>query len=162
MKRILFALAVLLAPALAAADGYTTTALLQDNTNGATLLTAAPLNVTQTITARLSNASYSEKAQYTKIKITVAYTYSAATEVQVAWKCSTDKGVTYGTETSRDPNASTTITSYQDTIAPGAANFTLNLDWGVKGCTDIQIVFTSTAGDGSDVITVTGTAIAGS
>ena len=160
MKRFVTAIMMLTASTAFAEQGYLTVSKASTGLSAVALNAAA---ATRTMTATLTHDSTATgRPVYSKLLATVAYTYSAATTVTAQFSCSLD-GTTYGRRTSTSTAAgATTISAETGTYTTNAADATLNLEYDVRGCKAVQVLFGGADAGASDLITVTWTAVAGS
>jgi hypothetical protein len=115
---------------------------------------------TRTITENLYRAGVQQPA-YSKARLVIAYTYSAATTVTVAFKCSLD-GTNYGQVMARSVSGSTaTVSTLTDSYTTGAASANLMLEYDVRGCLAAQWLFGGASAGANDKVTVDVALIAG-
>ena len=164
MKRIalILGLGLIAAPALAD-QGYLS---VGKNTAGLTAVALNAAAATRTITVNLTDketaTTTGANAVYSKLLVTVDYTYSEATTVTAQLTCALD-GSTYGRRTSNSTaSGATTIYAETGTYTTGAASITLNLEYGVKGCKSVKVLFGGASAAAGDIVTVNYTPIAGS
>ena len=131
--------------------------------SGTNILEDAPLNgAAATLTAVFTLGDSNNPAQYTQVKITAQYTYSAATLATAVYSCSID-GTNYSVVSSRAVNAGTgTLSAYTETLAAAASASPL-IVVDVAGCAKLKVVFDGTGAPGAgDLLTVQAVAVAGS
>lgn len=93
-------------------------------------------------------------AAYSKLRLGIAYTYSAATTVTSAMTCSYDGGTTYYKRQSRSCSSGTCNTfDLTDSNAISAASETFELEYDIRGCTHVKFVLGGASADGSDLVT---------
>ena len=160
---IIAASIVLAAPqALAVEQGNLTVSTVTTSLTGVALNAAA---ATRTITANLTQHGTivsGSRPLYSKMTVTVAYTYSAATTVTAQFSCSMD-GTTYGRRTSTSTSAgASTIYAETGTYTTGAASIDLNLEYDVRGCKSVKVVLGGAGAGAGDLVTATWVAVAGS
>lgn len=109
-------------------------------------LTAAALNGaagTRTVTWTLDK-------RFTRVTVSIRYTYSAATSVSITPKTSIDGGVSYDSITAESLDitsgvATATLGTYIETLT-GTASFQIKRTYDVEGCDSMTLLF---AGGGS-------------
>lgn len=155
---IAFLLASLAVPALAD-QGYLTVSKTTTGTQFALNAAAA----TRTVTAILTHdGTTSGRPVYSKLAVTAVYVYSAATTVTVQFSCARD-GTNYGRRTSTSTVAgASTIYAETGTYTTGAASINLDLEYDVRGCASVQLLFGGAGAGAGDLVTPVWNAAAGS
>lgn len=161
MKRLrtyLITLAALLSPALAFAQIAPMTRVeTRDN-----ILSAAPLTSTQTIIVDLGKqATPSIVSQWAKARLSVFYTYGAATSVTVKFYCAID-GTNYAQLTQRLLDGTNSALASVPDAVTGTSDFQLMPEYDLRGCRKAKWVFTGGGSPtSSDVVTADLALIAG-
>lgn len=103
--------------------------------------------------------------RYSRIILTIDYTYSAATTVTVTPSASpntTSGGTTYGRKTSTAiASGAGTVSLYADTYTTSAASATFELEYDCSGRDAMKFVFGGAGAGAGDLITVYAVAVAG-
>lgn len=99
--------------------------------------------------------------KFGKLRVGVAYTYSAATTVTATMTCSMD-GTTYYRLMSRSCTLGA-CDDYKltDTYTTSAASQDYMLEYDVRGCNSVKVLFGGAGAGAGDLITVQATAIVG-
>lgn len=101
------------------------------------------------------------RAVYSKLIVTVDYTYSAASTVTAQFTCALN-GTSYGRRTSTSTaSGASTIYAETGTYTTGAANAVLNLEYDVRGCKAVKVLFGGASAGAGDLVDVTWVAVAG-
>jgi hypothetical protein len=112
---------------------------------------AEPTNVTQ-LGSQLSNVSLNAtqtltipiQKSWAKVRVGVAYTYSAATTVVATPSCQQSTGGTYYQKTTRACTAGAcAVTKQVDTYTTAGASANIELEYDVRGCLNFKVVFTA-------------------
>ncbi len=131
---------------------------LRDN-----VLSGVALNAsagTRTITANLY-AGNAPRAEYSKARLIIAYTWAAASTVTIAFSCSAD-GTNYGPVMARNISSGTaTISVLTDSYTTGGASATLGPEYDVRGCLKGKWVLGGAGAGASDLVTVDLSLVAG-
>jgi hypothetical protein len=118
--------------------------------------TAATRTVTASFDVKATNP-----APYSKWRVSVFYTYSAATTVTSVFSCSQD-GTNYSSLTSRSIAAGASAVSIvTDTYTTGGASANITLEYDVQGCRKAKVVLGGASAGAGDLVTVDWTAIVG-
>lgn len=130
MKRLLLIATLLAAPTLARAEGVSQVRTdVRDN-----ILSAVDLTTTRSIIVDLVMPGTPAKvSQWSKARLSLFYTFGAATTVTVTFYCAID-GTHYAQITQRALTGTTsTVGAAVDTFSDGA-NFSKMLEYDVRGC----------------------------
>lgn len=160
MTRLLLTLAILAAPtlAMAAPVAPSADAVQADNALSGVALNATA--ATRTLTASF-DWQKTNLAPYTKWRVSVFYTYSAATTVTAVFSCSQD-GTNYASLTSRSISAgASTVSIVTDTYTTSAASADIMLEYDIQGCRKGKIVFGGASAGSGDLVTVDWVAVVG-
>ena len=130
----------------------------------ATLLDAAPLNGTAdslTVIVRPGQ-------KYAKLEVNVDYTYSAATAVTIVMSCTKIDGQppvagsTYFRRTSSSTASGTrTVYLLSETHTTVAASASYTVEYGVRTCDKVKLVFSGASAGAGDLVTVTAQGVVG-
>lgn len=159
IRRYLFLAILLVVPSVAGAAQPTSHHFINDgSTNKDNLLEGVALNATaadRTITLNMCDIGPGKDGEcWTKLRIGIFYTYSAATTVTAQATCSID-GTNYARITSRSISGGAgTVSLFTDTYTTGAASANFTLEYGVELCQKVQIVFGGASADASDLVNV--------
>lgn len=156
MKRFLAVMLVVLGSVTArAAEAPSPLFVFRDNVLSGVALNASA--ATRTITANMYENAGRPIAAYSKARLGIYYTYSAATTVTVLFSCSTD-GTNYAQVMARNVSGATaTMSKLTDSWTTGAASATdpgLGPEYDVTGCVKAKWVLGGASADGSDLVTV--------
>lgn len=154
-----FLLAALLAPSLAMAQIAPAAATLDaDNALSGVALNATA--ATRTVTG-VFDAKAAAPSPYTKWRVSVFFTYAAATTVTAVFSCSTD-GTNYASLTSRSISAgASTVSIVTDTYTTGAASADIMLEYDIQGCRKAKVLLGGASAGASDLVTVDWVAVVG-
>ena len=99
--------------------------------------------------------------QFSKVRVQVFYTYSAATTVTAAWTCSID-GTNYASDAT-ESCASGTCTHYAktDTYTTGAANASISFDFDARTCRKAKVVLGGASAGAGDLVTTDSAGVVG-
>jgi len=162
MKRLILSLALLLLPSivLASAPITRTTPFTNSTTRSRNILAAVALNATASArTITLTKGDGGLRAS--KLLVGVFYTYSAATTVTAQLSCALD-GTNYAIRQTRAISSGTaTLSNLTDSKTTGAANHDFMLEFDVRGCEAVKILFGGASADGSDLVNIQATTIVG-
>lgn len=124
---------------------------LLDAENFGAVLSAAALNGA----AATRTATIDLQKKYTRITVSTAYTYSAATSVTITPTTSIDGGTTYDSYTSEAiTSGAAALSAYTETLT-GTASFTIKRTYDVEGCDKLKLVYSAGGSPGAgDLITV--------
>lgn len=151
--------AALLAPSLA----LSAPAPSADTAQANNALSGVALNAsagTRTLTASFDYKA-GVPAPFTKWRVSVFYTYSAATTVTAVFSCAQD-GTNYASLTSRSIAAgASTVSIVTDTYTTSGASADLMLEYDIQGCAKAKIVFGGASAGAGDLITVDWVAVVG-
>jgi hypothetical protein len=130
--------------------------------DGVALNDAQAADRTLSVTLTDTNVVTTGRAVYSKLIVTVDFTYAAATTVTAQFTCSLD-GTTYGRRTSTSTSAgASTIYAETGTYTTGGASAVLNLEYDVRGCRAVKVLLGGAGAGASDLVDVTWVAVAGS
>ena len=167
MRNLLLSLCLALAPAFAHAAPPMAVAnhfINATSSNKYNLLEGVALNAAaaaRTITLNVGEANAYKGEEFTKLRVSVFFTYVAATTVTAQFSCSAD-GTNYARPTTRSCAAGACTVSLQsDTYTTGAANADFTLEYGIKGCQKVQILLGGAGAGGTDLVNAQAVAIAG-
>jgi hypothetical protein len=142
------------APALAQ-EAPVTRVDIRDNA-----LSASALNGSPTLTIDLGTRP-SVYSAWSKARLGITYTYSAATTVTTVFACAID-GTNFTTVTSRSISGGTaTVSTLTDSIATGAGNLTYQLEYDIRGCKKAKWTFGGASAGAGDLVTVDVALVAG-
>lgn len=137
---------------------------LPASTNDYNLLEGVALNATaatRTITLNIGDANGFKAEEFTKIRVSVFFTWAAATTVTAQFSCAED-GTNYARLTTRSCSSGTCTVSLQsDSYATGGASADFSLEYDVRGCQKVKILFGGAGAGATDLVNVQATAIAG-
>lgn len=160
MNRYIVLAALLAAPNLAWAQGVQPRTNVKDFKSGTSfnLLAAVALNAadaaTRTITLSLGK-------DFGKALVHVFYTFGAGTAVTAILTCSSD-GTNYARRTSRSTAAGvSTISPLSESYPTGSASSNFTIEYDVRGCESVKVLFGGTGVNGSDLVNVQATALTG-
>lgn len=149
-----------LAPSLAIAAPVTPAA---DTAQANNALSAVALNAsagTRTVTATFDYVP-TNPAPFTKWRVSVFFTYNAATTVTGVFSCSQD-GTNYASLTSRSIAAgASTVSIVTDTYTTGGASADFMLEYDIQGCRKAKLVLGGASAGASDLVTVDWVAVVG-
>lgn len=159
MRHLAFVAALLVAPAAFAQQAPNTRVQITNNILSGVALNAAA--GTRTITANNYYAGTPTQPAFAKARLSIFYTYSAATAVTVVFSCSAD-GTNFAQMTARDISGSTaTISALTDSYTTGAASKDLMLEYDIRGCAKVKWLLAGTGAGAGDLVTVDLALIAG-
>lgn len=158
MRSLAFALAVVILPSAAWAAAQPADIMQENNAlSGVALNAAAAL---RTVTASF-DIKPGTPAPYTKWRVSVFFTYGAATTLTSVFSCSQD-GTNYASLTSRSISAgASTVSIVTDTYTTGGASADIMLEYDIQGCRKAKVVLGGASAGASDLVTVDWTAIVG-
>lgn len=126
------------------------------STNARNILEGVALNATaadRTITVPTEG--------FSKLRVLVFYTYSAATTVTAQVTCSYD-GTTYARVTSRAVSSGTaTLSLVADEYTTSAADADFMIEYDVRGCKTVKVLFGGASAGAGDLVDVQAIATAG-
>lgn len=157
LKALIVAVASLF-PALALAQEAPVTRV--DIRNNA--VSAGALNAAPTLTVDLAEQGKPNVVSaWSKARLGVTYTYSAATTVTTAFYCAID-GTNYTQVVSRSVSGGTaTVSALTDSITTGGANQAYMLEYDLRGCKKAKWVFGGASAGAGDLVTVDLALVAG-
>ena len=127
------------------------------STNEYNLLEGVALNAAS---ASDRTITLNTKGFWAKLRVSVFFTYTAATTVDAVFTCAYD-GVNYAQITSRSISGGTATVSKLTDSHPVSADSDFQLEYDVKGCEFVKVLFSGTGAGGSDTVDVQATTIAG-
>lgn len=148
------------APALAAAQDAPATRvdIRNDLLSGVAMNGAAS---TMLITQNMFAGGWKGKVEFSKARLSVFYTYSAATAVTVVFSCSAD-GTNYAQLTARDISGATSaVSKITDSLPTSAASHDFALEYDVRGCRSARWQLAGTGAAAGDLVTADLTLVAG-
>lgn len=156
--RALIIAAAALCPALALAQEAPVTRVdIQNNAISAGALNAAPTLTVDLVQQGKPNVV----SAWSKARLGITYTYSAATTVTTAFYCAID-GSNYTQVVSRSVSGATaTATALTDSLTTGGANAAYMLEYDVRGCKKAKWVFGGASAGAGDLVTVDLALVAG-
>lgn len=164
------ALALILAPtvAMAAPPSDSTTEhhyyVVTSGTRTVNLLDGVALNATaatRTITLLTADGVQADNAPgYTKLRVQVDYTWTAASTVTLTPTCSQD-GTNYAAPTTRSCSSGTCTLYPQVDSRPVTASENFTVEYDIRGCRSFKVLFGGASAGASDLVTVMATAIVG-
>lgn len=155
MSRFILAFALLALPSVGFAAAKAPTTFVRPITS-TEMLSAVPLNAS----AATRTITLTTQKNWAKLRVRVAYTYSAATSVTLTPTCSLD-GTNYTAPVTRVCTAGSCEAAPHTDIENGTANFDLMWDYDVRGCANFKIVFSGGSPGAGDLITTQASVIVG-
>ncbi len=158
---VVLALTLFAGPVMARGGAPKTSTLNYSNAssdNVYNLLEGVALNAA----AAARTITVSTKQLWAKLVVPVFFTYgTSATTVTAQFKCSTD-GTNYVLLQSRAISAgASTLSDMVDTKTTGGVDQDFMLEYDVRACRSVQVVFGASGPGGSDLINVQATAVSG-
>jgi hypothetical protein len=166
MRKMILVLMMTAMSATAQADERTDVLFFRRaaSTNKHNLLEAVALNgaaATRTITLTLGDSNPGSAKGWSKLRVSVFYTYSAATTVTAQLSCSQD-GTNYAILQTRNCSAGTcTLSDATDSKATGNADRQPMMEFDIRGCQKAKVVFGGAGAGAGDLVNVQAVAIAG-
>lgn len=115
---------------------------------------------TRTVTATFQEGA-TRVSPYTKWRVSVFYTYSAATTVTAVFSCSID-GTRYASLTSRSiTGGASAVAVVTDTYTTSAASADIMLEFDIQGCRKAKLVLGGASAAAGDLVDVDWAAVAG-
>lgn len=160
MKRfLLFFMLAIAVPLQAQAAARSPKTLTYKHTSGGsvTLLNGVALNATESSRTITLNTD-----GWSKLRVYLYYTYSAATDVRAVFSCSMDAGANFALlQTRAIASGVATLSDFVDVKSTGSANQLIMLEYDTRGCDKTKIVFSGTSAGAGDTVIVQATSIAG-
>jgi hypothetical protein len=155
MRSLVVALALLTASTSSAAP----LATVVDANNA---LSGVALNASAaTRTVQATFGSPTSPSPFTKWRVSVFFTYNAASTVTAVFSCSVD-GTNYASLTSRSITAgASTVSIVTDTYTTGGASANIMLEYDIQGCRAAKVVLGGASAGASDFVTVDWSAVVG-
>lgn len=161
MRTLVLALSILTAtPALAASEVFN----FVSSTGSQNILDDVALNVTaasRTITLELGPEQLNKPwaGGWEKLRVGVFFTWAAASTVTAQFTCTKD-GTNYTRLTTRSCSAGTcTVYLATDSYTTGGASANFELEYDVRGCRKVKVLFDGASAGATDFVDVQATAV---
>ena len=152
--------AALLAPLAALGAPKSPVAEILDVDNALSGVALNATAATRTVTATFTTST-TDPAPFTKWRVSVFFTYNAATTVTAVFTCSQD-GTNYASLTSRSiAGGASTVSLVTDTYTTGGASANFTLEYDIQGCRKAKVLLGGASAGASDLVTVDWTAVVG-